>query len=149
MVPDGLHHWEMECIEGMVRQGRPGKPSLSPSEAGPRGMLRARIEGSHRPCTGRAYALPQQHTRYLSKDRRSHRKSDSEDRQSACPVGAAVKGGTIRKLLLRMLRDGQLQRGVEETNVATDATLGPDHRGELTGRLQCPSDPQCPGQPTG
>ena len=64
MVPDGLPHWEMECIEGRVRPGRHGKPSLSPSQAGPRGNARARIEGSHRLCTGRAYALPRQHTRY-------------------------------------------------------------------------------------
>ncbi len=41
-----------------------------------------------------------------------------------------MKGGTVRKLLLRMLRDGQLQRGVEETNSITDATLGQDHRGD-------------------
>ena len=38
--------------------------------------------------------------------------------------GAAMKGGTVRKLLVCMLRDGQLQRGVEETNVARMPCLG-------------------------
>ena len=51
--------------------------------------------------------------------------------------GVAMKGGTVRKLLLRMLRDGQLQRDVERTYIGTDATLRPALPGALfaAGRL--------------
>ena len=83
----------------------------------------------------------------LSKDRRSRRKSDSEDRQSACSVGAAMKGGTVRKLLFRMVRDGQLQRDVERTYIGTDATLRPALAGALfaAGKPDLPDGCACGG----
>ena len=43
----------------------------------------------------------------------------------------SMKGCTVRKLLLRMPRDAQLQRDVEGRYVATDATLRPPLPGDL------------------
>ena len=54
-----------------------------------------------------------------------------------------MKGGTVRKLLLRIVRDGQLQRDVERTNIGTDAMLRPAllstlfAAGRLNARTMC------------
>ena len=38
-------------------------------------------------------------------------------------------------------------RRMPQRALVHEPSLGPDHRGELAGRLQCPSAPQCSGQP--